>query len=68
MSFLFGKSMDLTTRQNLDNEFLDSMTMFSNRVNIAKQFPILSRIALAIPEDWANTIAPGYVSFRRVSC
>ncbi|KAJ5539961.1 cytochrome P450, partial [Penicillium frequentans] len=65
MSFLFGKSMDLTTRQNLDNEFLDSMTMFSNRVNIAKQFPILSRIALAIPEDWANTIAPGYVSFRR---
>lgn len=40
--------------------------MFTNHMWLTKHFSFLNQIALNLPEKYAEKIAPGYQSFRKV--
>ncbi|KAJ5945624.1 cytochrome P450 [Penicillium verhagenii] len=63
---VFGHSQDLTAQDENDiyPPFLASLDLFTKNLGITKHFTFINKIALSLPEKYAEKLSPGYQSFR----
>lgn len=67
MRLLFDKQLHLVDSEEEEPPFLATLRTFSENFFLTKHFPILTTIAVKLPDSWAHKLVPGYAQFRKVS-
>lgn len=67
MRVLFDKQLHLNDSDEEEPPFLATMRMFWESFFLTKHFPILTTLAVRLPDSWAHKLVPGYAQFRMVN-